>query len=388
VAAALAAGLVVAVLGGLAVGGALAAGGPAGAPARARAASAAEAGPAVPPGWAARRREAGLRTGRPASPATAAVAGLLDPVWPGCGPTRLTRWVATLLHGLTRPQLDFVLRSGILDFPADDAALTARAANPAAPTGPGAPGLVRAARAAGSFWGTGPDDVRLVAAHGDVLRDPVRLTRLLAVVYRLPPAQAQRYASEVVAAVAGIPALRHGDNPVLTLGAAPLPARPSAAGPLATVVVGDGALAYLAATGVADVAPAVLVADAVARRVADDLPAPAAAASAGVQAERRQALLGLALGTHFATSRRGLALDAWRVLQTTGALGELGDCPADTGLRGTPDQRLRAATWGADLAARRPASASAPRLAARFDAALPAVLSPPVAPAAGLAPTG
>ena len=87
-----------------------------------------------------------------------------------------------------------------------------------------------------------------------------------------------------------------------------------------------------------------------------------------------------AFGTYFVTHARGLALNAKRVLQAELTSFEVGDCQfADPGHHGTPLQRLRSATWAANLAAAaRPHGVILPslRFADLFEQKLPEIVAP------------
>ncbi|NAZ80662.1 hypothetical protein GTR02_02370, partial [Kineococcus sp. R8] len=152
------------------------------------------------------------------SPVTTAVAALLDPVAERCAPTRLTRYVASLLRGVSPRELRFLVSSGVLDLAADEAALFGRAGDPAwAPTPASGPDLEQALRSAERFWsGDDAAAVELLGVHGGLLRDPARLTRLLTVREGISPHDAAVRAQQLVAAVAAVPALRGGENPVFT----------------------------------------------------------------------------------------------------------------------------------------------------------------------------
>ena len=100
----------------------------------------------------------------------------------------------------------------------------------------------------------------------------------------------------------------------------------------------------------------------------------------GPEATRRTELMADAFGTYFATHKRGLALNAKRVLQAERTFYEVGDCAFDNdGHHGTPLQRVRASAWGAALAADAQNQGHVlPSLtvARRFDAALPTLVAP------------
>ena len=100
----------------------------------------------------------------------------------------------------------------------------------------------------------------------------------------------------------------------------------------------------------------------------------------GPEATRRTELMADSFGTYFATHARGLSLNDKRVLKAEQSFFEVGDCAFDNpGHHGTPNQRLRAATWAADLAnAARPQGKILPSLtlADMFEEKLPEFVAP------------
>jgi hypothetical protein len=87
-----------------------------------------------------------------------------------------------------------------------------------------------------------------------------------------------------------------------------------------------------------------------------------------------------AFGTYFATHSRGLSLNAKRVLQAEKTFYEVGDCAFNNdGHHGTPNQRLRASQWGANLAdsaQKQGHILPSMTVAKQFDAALPSLVAP------------
>ena len=86
-----------------------------------------------------------------------------------------------------------------------------------------------------------------------------------------------------------------------------------------------------------------------------------------------------AMASYFGVHKKGLALNQKRVVDALLSFYTVGDCSfASPGHHGTPLQRERAATWGAELAA-----AAMPRsfvlpaadVVEMFDAALPGIIS-------------
>ena len=322
------------------------------------------------------------KTGVERSPATGAVQRAVVPS--ECAPTQLDAYVDSLLAGLDDQELTFLLTSGVLDFPTYDALLFGSSDDRAyALDKEYRSDLTTTFRKAQRFWDVQSADIDLLAMHGDtVLQDRARLTRLLATLYGLTPAAAAQYADVVVRTVASIPELQGGDNPIFTLNAYAYTGEgetdPLFASIPDKIVFGDGILDFLEYAGLADVGPRVVLAHEFAHHVQfeqDLFDSPLT----GAEATRRTELMADAMGTYFATHKRGLALNAKRVLQAQRSFYEVGDCAfTNPGHHGTPLQRDRAAQWGADLASSaRPQSRILPSLvvAQRFDAVLAEIVS-------------
>jgi hypothetical protein len=335
----------------------------------------------VPAGFAAARAALAARSGID-SPAAAAVQRAVTPS--PCAPTDLDAYVGTILGGLTRAQLVALSNSGALDFPTYDALVFGTTGDPAyALTGSHAHEIAQSFRDAQRFWDVQTSDIQLMAMHGPtVLTDQARLVRLLTVVYGLPAAQAGPYAAQVIALVKSIPALQGGNNPIFTLNAFAFSGEEET-DPLFRslpdkLIFGDGILDFLDAIGIGDVGTRAVLGHEFGHHVQfeDDLfDSPLT----GAEATRRTELMADAFGSYFATSKRGLALNAKRVLQVETTFYEVGDCSFDSpGHHGTPLQRERASQWGVDLAASQQKKGQVlPSLtvARLFDAALPKIVT-------------
>lgn len=341
------------------------------------------AGVTLPADWAARRDAAAARVHLTPSPAEQAVGRVIDPGDYECGPTALDAYVGDLLAGMTDDDLEFLFTSGVLDFPTLDALVFGASGDPAyALRADYRTELSHAFRDARRFWDIPSADIQLLAMHGDVLLDQGRLQRLLTVVYGLSPADAAGYAAQVVARMQD-PVFGRGSNPLFTLNAFAFTGEgdpdPFVASLPDKLIFGDGVLDALKKLGLGDVGPRAVLAHEFGHHVQfeNDVfdntePTP--------EATRRTELMADALGTYFSTHSRGLALNAKRVLQAESTFYIVGDCAFDNpGHHGTPNQRLRAATWGVNLAdsARKQGhilpSATVIRL---FDAALPTMVAP------------
>jgi hypothetical protein len=339
----------------------------------------------LPADWQARRDAAAKKLRLEPSPATAAVRRAINPGDYVCGPTQLDAYVSSLLSGVTNAaDLEFLLTSGVLDFPTYDALLFGTSADPKyALTPEYRQQLTNSFRDARRFWDIDSSDIQLLAMHGNVLQDVSRLTRLLNVLYGVNPTDAASIARGIVAWVAHVPALKGGDNPIFTLNAFAFSGE-GEPDPLISslpdkLIFGDGILDALAYMGIADVGPRAVLGHEFGHHVQfeDNLfDSPLR----GAEATRRTELMADAFGTYFATHSRGLSLNAKRVLQAEKTFYEVGDCSfASAGHHGTPNQRLHASQWGATLASSAQKQGHIlPSLAVakQFDDVLPALVAP------------
>ena len=87
-----------------------------------------------------------------------------------------------------------------------------------------------------------------------------------------------------------------------------------------------------------------------------------------------------AFGTYFVTHKRGLALNAARVLEAEQSFFQVGDCNfASANHHGTPNQRLAASRWGwsvAEAAQKQGHVLPSLTLDAQFEAKLPELVAP------------
>lgn len=330
-------------------------------PSVARTAPSAVAGPTagfgahLPADWQSRRDAVAKRFGVEQSVVREALARAINPGDYDCKPTDLDSYIGGLFAGMSDSDLEFLFSSGVLDFPTYDALVFGTSADPQyALTPEYRQQLTSAFRGAKKFWDIKSGDIQLLAMHGNVLQDPARLERLLTVVFGLTDSQASGYARYIVDTVAEIPAFQRGDNPLFTLNAFAY-SNVGDPDPLAAtipdkLVFGDGILDALESMGIADVGPRAVLGHEFGHHVQfeDNL---FESDLTGAEATRRTELMADAFGTYFATHSRGLSLNTKRVLQAEKTFYEVGDCAFDSpGHHGTPNQRVRASTWGAQLA--------------------------------------
>lgn len=355
------------------------------APAAAPVVATSVAAPEVPADWQERRSAVAARTGIGHLPAQDGARRALDPDDYECSPTALDEYMGGLLAAFDDDELQFLLTSGVLEFPTYDALLFGSATDPRyALVHEYRQQLSGTFRTAQRFWDVESGDIQLMAMHGEgVLQDAGRLARLLEVAYGLPAQAAADYAAYVVAVVSQIPELRGGSNPLLTLNAYAFTGE-GQPDPLISsipdrIVMGDGILDFFEHLGIADTGARSVLAHEFAHHVQfenDLFDSPLT----GAEATRRTELMADALGTYFATHSRGLTLNAKRVLRAVETFQVVGDCSFDdVNHHGTPAQRARAAQWGVDLAdSAQKQGHVLPSLtvAGRFDDALPELVAP------------
>jgi len=337
----------------------------------------------VPSDWRARRRTVERQMDVEDSPVEEALERAIDPDDYECAPTDLDAYVDGLLAGLTDEELEFLLTSGVLDFPTYDALLFGSKRDPRYRLTGHARQLKSTFRHVKRFWDIKSDDIQLHAMHGDMLLDTRRVARLLVVLYGLTEDEASMFAAAVADIISGTPAFDDGDNPIFTLNAYAFTAEgdpdPLVASVPDKLVFGDGILDALDALRLGNVGPRVVMGHEFGHHIQfeqnlfeSDLDAP--------EATRRTELMADAFATYFGVHKRGLALEARGTRAAVKTFYEVGDCSFDNpGHHGTPNQRARAAKWGAHVArTTRPQwrILPSPVFAARFEARLAELVAP------------
>lgn len=336
------------------------------------------------------REEAASTFGLADAPADAAVQRAIDGAMLRCGATGFDAYVDQQLAGLSPEELAFLLDSGALEFPAMEALVFGSGAETGFTDRGQSKALTKTFRDLQKFWSTSSPDIDLVALHGDMLRDPERISRLLVVLYGFSPADADGYAKLVAAVMTEVPAFAGGESALFTLNAFSFSGKgdpdPFIAGLPAKIVIGDGFLGALSAMGLEDVGTRVVLAHEYAHQIQTELNLFESPLT-GPEATRRAELMADAYAGYFAVHPRGLSLNAKRIVDVQQTFYELGDCSFDDlGHHGTPDQGRRASAWATDLAAgARPKGhiLAADTFATLFDAQLPAIVSPDAGSTAG-----
>jgi hypothetical protein len=213
------------------------------------------------------------------------------------------------------------------------------------------------------FWDIPSQDIKVVPMHGSVLtEDPDRVAATYQMLFvnddgsPLTDEQAQGLAELVRTTILSNPALNGGDHPFFTFNAVSFSPIPSLQLP-PTIVMGDGILAGYAALGFDDVAPQAIFAHEFAHQIqfVNGYSAPADGIPVTSRAEmtRYTELMADAYSAYYLTHKRGAAMNRHRVAEFLEAFFQIGDCYFDnSGHHGTPNQRMKAAQFGFELADR------------------------------------
>lgn len=321
------------------------------------------------------------------SPARAAVERVINPGDYQCGPTAFDTYIDGVIGAISDADFAFLIQHlEMLDIPTYDALVFGRPGDSFYNLSAHSAQLKNTFRDVKKFWDIQSADIQLQAMHGATLLDAGKVTRTLAVYYGVPEADVAAYAQEIADYVNADRAAggTFYNNPLFTLNAfaftgegevPPFDTTPD------KLIFGDGLLEAFDAIGLGDVGPRVVMGHEFGHHIqfeqglfATDPPLPAP------EATRRTELMADAFASYFGTHKGGLALNAKRVVDALQSFYIVGDCQFDNpGHHGTPNQRRRAAEWGASVAA-----AASPRsvilgslaFAGLFDAKLPDLVAP------------
>ncbi|AKU18375.1 hypothetical protein [Luteipulveratus mongoliensis] len=314
----------------------------------------------LPANWETRRDNVLKKHNIEASPVQdvlkAKVANVINPGDYECGPTKLDAYVDSILKDVDPGNLFLLSILGALDFPTYDSLIygTSKGADYQLPAAYKAP-LTTTFGYAQRFWDVRLNDVQLMAMHGSMITDPVRVARMVTLFYGLEGQDAIDMANDIISVVKGDAGLQNGENPIFTLNAFAF----SAVGETDPVfknlkdkmIFGDGILAALKGIGLNQVGPKAVLGHEMSHHVQyednlfdSDLTGP--------EATRRTELMADAFGTYFVTHKKGLGLGPNQVLQAQQSFYDVGDCQFDSsGHHGTPNQRRAASAWGAAVVA-------------------------------------
>lgn len=300
-----------------------------------------------------------------------------------CGPTPLDAYVEEITQDVDFLTILILALLGVLDMPSYDALLFGTEGDPDYALPGDAKGLTKAFTKAQRFWDVESDDIQLIGMHGEMVTDQERVERYYEVLDGLSEEEAAEMADLVVELVAQDPALDGGDHPLFTLNAFAFSAE-GESDPLIgsipdKIVMGEGIVEANDWMGLGSVGSQAVLSHEFAHHVQyeeglfdADLPPN--------EATRRTELMADAYASYFSAHRKGLNLRKDVILTVQESFYAVGDCSFSSGgHHGTPNQRLRAAEWGADLAisARKQGHVlSLDELLARFEAQLPIIVAP------------
>ena len=211
------------------------------------------------------------------------------------------------------------------------------------------------------FWDIDSDDIQVLAMHGTVLADPSRVipTYTSPLVFAIPPAIAQTWAADLQNVMQTEPTVNGGNHPLFTFNAFAfsgsfngLPEIPD------KIVMGDGVLDAYKFLGYDDVALQSIFAHEFGHHIQyqrgyfSELPPGSDPATVdAAELTRYTELMADAFAGYYLTHKRGAALNKHRVAEFLQVFFNVGDCQfTNPGHHGTPAQRMRAATFGFNVA--------------------------------------
>jgi hypothetical protein len=238
--------------------------------------------------------------------------------------------------------------------------------------------LALAFKKADRFWDVDTSDVKLFAMQGDMLADVDRVEAMVRYFGNATPGNERALAEQLVFLAGDAP--RGYDNPLYTLNAYAFTAEgdpdPDVQDLSDRLVFGDGILRALEGIGLSDAGPQAVMGHEFGHHVQYELDHAFPGTPEGT---RHTELEADAMATYFVTNKKGMARNERRVVNSIVAFYAVGDCSFDSpGHHGTPNQRRKAAEWGAGLARQTAASAvlSSATVVSRFEAQLPTILLP------------
>ena len=229
------------------------------------------------------------------------------------------------------------------------------------------------------FWNI-PTDIQLVDAHGTVYNNVPLVVTMIKTFYTygggpVPDAIALDLAL-TLQVVFGSPQFHYFNNPLLTFNAFASTAEPEN-GIAKKIVMGDGIQQAYADLGYSDVATQAILAHEYGHHVQF---AKNVNFGNSPEGTRRTELMADAFAAYFLTHKRGSALNWKRVQEFLGVFYTIGDCAfSDDGHHGTPNQRMKAAEFGNQLANQAQKQGNiltGEAFIVLFDAALPAIIAP------------
>lgn len=214
--------------------------------------------------------------------------------------------------------------------------------------------LNRTHDAAKRFWNIEGDEIQLVAMKGSMLLDEERVAAVYQLgipgtPYQMTAEEAAEAAAIVRAEVEASQVLNGGNFYLFSANAFAV----SAPGFIPDkIIMGDAVLELYELMGFEDIAAQAVYAHEYAHHVQFDnnygLNQPGSTAA---ERTRYTELMADAMSAYFLTHKRGASANKHRVAEFLEVFFQIGDCSfTASGHHGTPDQRMRAAQWGFELA--------------------------------------
>lgn len=235
------------------------------------------------------------------------------------------------------------------------------------------------------FWDIESADIQLVGMHGTMLLDVDRVARTYEAAFTvggqpISHALALQFAQTVHDALAASQLMDGGNWPLFSFNSFAVPASGNAP---AKVVMGDGVMEAYKTIGFDDVAPEAVYAHEFGHQVQFQkgyFNDPIAVSGTAAERTRYTELMADAFGAYYMTHARGAAVQRQRVAEFLQVYFNVGDCSfTNSGHHGTPNQRMRAATFGfdvADQARKQGHILSADEFHALFVAEYPSIIAP------------
>lgn len=303
-----------------------------------------------------------------------------------CGPTAFDEWANENIQFASSQDAFIILLLGIDQYPSFYSLIFE---NPDedrqsfGTDGRDTRSISRTNRSVKRFWNTDLSNVQTVAMHGRILSDFDKVFRLVEVLFPDDTEESNRSFSQlIVDIITGSPVYENGDAPIFTLNAFAFeggPLTPDITIP-DKIVMGDGIMEAMSDIGYGDAAPQAILAHEFAHQIQFDLNIFDTGPEDPVKATRRTELMADAYAAYYLTHKRGATMNWFRVEQFMQSFFVIGDCGfTSPGHHGTPNQRLKAAKFGfevAENAQRRSSILKAEEFFERFEDMLPELLEP------------
>jgi len=203
------------------------------------------------------------------------------------------------------------------------------------------------------FWDIYSADIQLLPIHGaEVFSSVDRIARAYTFM-GYDPASAQELAAFTYDWVRSEPRVQGGAHPLFSFNAMAIPRETDASGGTrpGQVFMGDGVLQAMAGLGIDATAARAILAHEFGHQVQFGNDGVLDYDDRSPEGARRAELMADSLATYYLTHARGEALNAKSLLPTMQAFYEVGDCGFESpSHHGTPNQRMRASEWAAELA--------------------------------------